>query len=167
MAINGIGHNHGDEYYTPKEVVDYFGKFDYDPATTKTNAKRLNIDNYDTITTDGLKRNWEHFDRIWVNPPFSDKASFLRKAKMTFEESKNDIFILFPIGYLTTKEFQKINISGELFVPNYRINFIFGDEGIKKSPSMGSVILKVGYENKITYLSKGQIYDTRLRKAGS
>jgi hypothetical protein len=30
------------EYYTPKSLVDMFGGFDYDPATTAEQAKRLN-----------------------------------------------------------------------------------------------------------------------------
>lgn len=33
------------EYYTPKRVVDYFGKFDYDPATTKEKAEEFGITN--------------------------------------------------------------------------------------------------------------------------
>jgi hypothetical protein len=37
------------KYYTPKSLVDMFGEFDYDPATTAEQAKRLNIPNYDTI----------------------------------------------------------------------------------------------------------------------
>ena len=36
------------EHYTPKSIVDMFGKFDYDPATTAEQAKRLGIPNYDT-----------------------------------------------------------------------------------------------------------------------
>lgn len=31
------------EYYTPKSLVDMFGEFDYDPATTAEQAKRLNF----------------------------------------------------------------------------------------------------------------------------
>lgn len=29
------------EYYTPKNVVKYFGEFDYDPATTKGESRRI------------------------------------------------------------------------------------------------------------------------------
>lgn len=52
------------EYYTPKSLVDVFGEFDYDPATTAEQAKRLNIPNYDTIDTDGLKADWTQYKRI-------------------------------------------------------------------------------------------------------
>ena len=50
--------NEQDNCYTPKYLVDYFGNFDYDPATTKEQAKYLSIDNYDTIETNGLTKNW-------------------------------------------------------------------------------------------------------------
>lgn len=43
------------EYYIPKYIVDIFGAFDYDPASTATQAAYLNIPNYDTIETNGLR----------------------------------------------------------------------------------------------------------------
>ena len=35
MAKSGVQFTKDNEYYTPKEFVDKFGKFDYDPAKTK------------------------------------------------------------------------------------------------------------------------------------
>lgn len=80
------------EYYTPKKAVNYFGTFDYDPATTKEKAEELNIKEYDTIETDGLKRNWTNFKKIWINPPFTDKYKFLQKAVETYK-ADNTIYI--------------------------------------------------------------------------
>lgn len=92
------------EYYTPKSVVDFFGKFDYDPATTKEKAAEFGITHYDTIDTDGLTSEW-NYKRIWCNPPFTIKHKFLKKAVETYEKYGNDIFILFPIEFITTKRF--------------------------------------------------------------
>ena len=64
------------EYYTPKFVVDYFGSFDYDPATTEKQAKYLGIKEYDTKETDGLLQDWTKYKNIWINPPF-DKKTFV------------------------------------------------------------------------------------------
>ena len=83
-----------DERYTPKSVVDYFGKFDYDPATTKEKAKEFGISNFDTIETDGLVQDWTQYKRIWINPPFTKKVEFLTKAVATFNETRADIFPL-------------------------------------------------------------------------
>ena len=47
MSKGKLGFNQSAiEYYTPKSLVDMFGKFDYDPATTAEQAKRLGIPNY-------------------------------------------------------------------------------------------------------------------------
>ena len=67
-----------DNCYTPKYLVDYFGRFDYDPATTKEQAEYLEITNYDTIETNGLCKEWNYY-RIWINPPFTNKFEFLKK----------------------------------------------------------------------------------------
>lgn len=75
------------EYYTPKNVVKFFGEFDYDPATTKEKAEEFGIKNYDTIETDGLKTDWSKYKRIWINPPFSDKHKFLEKAYETYRKA--------------------------------------------------------------------------------
>jgi hypothetical protein len=37
MAKANVVFTKDNEYYTPKYVVDLFGKFDYDPATTPNN----------------------------------------------------------------------------------------------------------------------------------
>lgn len=81
-----------DSCYTPKYFVNYFGSFDYDPATTKEQAEYLNINNYDTIETDGLTKEW-NFKKIWLNPPFTKKFEFLEKAVKTYKKYNNDIYI--------------------------------------------------------------------------
>lgn len=83
MAKAGLVFQKKDEYMTPKEVVEFFGPFDYDPATTKEQASYLNIPYCDTIETDGLKQDWRRFGRIWINPPFTRKFDFLNKAVET------------------------------------------------------------------------------------
>lgn len=130
------------EYYTPKSVVKYFGKFDYDPATTKEKAEEFNIKNYDTIETDGLKTDWTKYKRIWVNPPFSDKDKFIKKAYETYKKAPY-IYILFPIEFLTTKKFHNVATGGKLYIPSGRVNFESGLGKEGKSPAFGSVILKI------------------------
>ena len=133
------------EYYTPKSVVDFFGKFDYDPATTYEKAKEFGISTYDTIETNGLTTDWCRYKRIWINPPFTDKHIFLKKACDTYKLVKNDIYILFPIEFLTTKRFHDcmLGLGGKLFIPNGRINFESGLGKKGKSPAFGSVVMKI------------------------
>lgn len=108
MAKAGVVFTKDNEYYTPKLFTERFGKFDYDPATTKEKADEFGIENYDTIETDGLKSDWTQYKRIWINPPFTIKHEFFKKAVETFDKTKSDIYILFPIEFITTKRFHEI-----------------------------------------------------------
>ena len=145
MAKANVNFTKDNEYYTPKSVVDFFGKFDYDPATTKEKAEEFKILTYDTIETDGLTKDWSIYKRIWINPPFTDKHRFLKKACDTYRLCKNDIYILFPIEFLTTKRFHDCveGLGGKLYIPNGRINFQSGLGKKGKSPAFGSVVMKI------------------------
>lgn len=131
------------EYYTPKEFVDIFWKFDYDPATTKEKAEEFWIENYDTIDTDWLKKDWTKHNRIWINPPFTIKNEFLKKAWETYLLSRNDIYILFPIEFLTTSKFHNSVGGWKLYIPNGRINFQSWLWKKWKSPAFWSVVMKI------------------------
>lgn len=131
------------EYYTPKYIVDKFGHFDYDPATTKEQAEKLDILDYDTKETNGLESDWSDYNKIWVNPPFTKKFDFLKKAVDAMERGVKDIYFLLPISALTTKKFYDITIGKcpfDLYVPNGRIKFE-NKLGDSKSPAFGSVVL--------------------------
>lgn len=136
MAKAGVQFSTRDEWYTPKELVDYFEPFDYDPATTPAQAKLLGISNYDTIDTDGLKADWSSYNRIFINPPFTKKFEFLEKAVNT----DSHIFFLIPLDSLATRKFAKI-MKGKgyiLYLPNGRIKFSGAT-----SPAFGTVILEM------------------------
>jgi phage N-6-adenine-methyltransferase len=142
---NSIQFTKDNEYYTPKKIVKYFGDFDYDPATTKEKAEEFGVTNYDTIETDGLKTDWNKYKRIWINPPFSEKHKFVEKAYKTYKESKGNIYILFPIEFLTTRRFHNAakGLGGKIYIPSGRIPFESGLGKQGKSPAFGSVILKI------------------------
>lgn len=144
MAKAGLQFSRKDEWKTPREVVDFFGQFDYDPATTKEQAEYLDILDYDTIDTDGLKSDWGDYGKIWVNPPFTKKFEFLQKAVRTVSEFPVKIFFLLPAETITTKKFHEI-IGGQpyrMWVPNGRIKFEDGSGG--GSPAFGSIVLEFG-----------------------
>lgn len=133
------------EYYTPKSVVDMFGKFDYDPATTHEMAEVFNVRAWDTIETNGLTSDWRGFARIWCNPPFNRKHEFWEKACATYATARNDIKFLCPIEFLTTKRFHealnKHGLQVKIYVPSGRIKFKSGIGSNEKSPAFGSVIV--------------------------
>ena len=114
MAKANVQFTKDNEYYTPKSFVDRFGKFDYDPATTKEKAVEFEVENFDTIETDGLSQDWTKYRRIWINPPFTRKHEFLKKAWETYRIAKNEIFILFTIEFASMST---TNINGKLQYP--------------------------------------------------
>lgn len=154
MAKASVVFSKDNEYYTPKYVVDFFYPegFDYDPATCEEKAKEFGVKYYDTIETDGLAQDWTKYERIWINPPFTDKHKFLAKAVETYNIAHNSIFVLFPIEFLTTARFHDLNCKCKLFVPKGRINFESGLGKEGKSPAFGSVVIKLADENSIEYI---------------
>ena len=143
MAKANVQFTKDNEYYTPKGFVNLFGKFNYDPATTKEKAEEFGILNFDTIETNGLTQDQTKYDRIWINPPFTKKHEFLKKAWETYKKAKNEIYILFPIEFITTKRFHDSVKGGKIFIPNGRINFESGLGKKGKSPAFGSVVMKI------------------------
>lgn len=141
MSKGAICFSSDNEYYTPKAIVDRFGPFDYDPATTPEKAKELGIPSFDTIETDGLSADWSPYKRIWINPPFTIKHKFLEKA-VQYQEGR-DIFMLVPIEFLTTKRFHSLAGGGKVYLPNGRIKFESGLGKDSRSPAFGSVIIKL------------------------
>lgn len=145
MAKASVVFTKDNEYYTPKSVIDYFGKFDYDPATCYEKALEFNVKSFDTIETDGLTKDWTKYRRIWINPPFTEKHKFLQKAYETYKIARNDIYILFPIEFMTTKRFYDISkgFGGKIYIPSGRINFESGLGKKSKSPAFGSIVMKL------------------------
>lgn len=141
-----------DEWYTPAKLVNYFGQFDYDPATNDYKAREFNIPNYDTIETNGLLSDWSKYKRIWINPPFTLKKEFLIKAMETLEKKPDiEIFILLPINFLITKTFFERSKGGIIYLPNSRIQFESGNgRKATSSPAFGQVIIKLSNDGNFT-----------------
>lgn len=132
-----------DNCYTPKYFVDYFGTFDYDPATTKEQAEYLGIENYDTEETDGLIKEW-NYEKIWINPPFTKKFEFLSKAVEAYKKYNSYIYILFPIESTTTKKWYDImkDVKFKMYIPSYRIGFIV-DGKQYRSGAFGCCVIRL------------------------
>lgn len=143
-----------DECYTPKWFLKYFGDFDYDPATNKKHSEYLNIKNYDTIDSDGLKSEW-NYNKIWINPPFTKKFIFLEKAVETYKKYHNDIYILFPIESMTTRRWFEIigDTKFKIYIPNFRLGFIVDDVEYTHG-AFGIVVLKLQDNYDIELIEK-------------
>ncbi len=141
MNKNIIFSNSKDEWYTPKSIIQKFGPFDLDVATTKFNLERLNIPMGYTKEDNGLQQEW-NYKKVWCNPPFTLKKEFVDKAIEQHTKYNNDIYILLPMSF-ETKLFHKLFTYGiDIFIPDGRISFET-TKGTHKSPAFGSCILKL------------------------
>jgi hypothetical protein len=68
MAKSQVQFTKDNEYYTPKEFVSLFGRFDYDPATTKEKAEEFGLTRLLLANTNLLLR----------------RGKLIRKLKMKF-----------------------------------------------------------------------------------
>ena len=143
--------NPKDDWYTPSNIIwkleqEFAVRIDYDPATTKEVAKRMNIEHYDTIETDGLKQDWTKYKTLWINPPFTLKKEFLKKAVDTWKESGTTSFYLIRANAITNKYVYDylVNIPYAVIIPKGRINFISDGKKFDKGSHFGSLILCIG-----------------------
>lgn len=170
MAKSNVQFTKDNEYYTPKEVVEFFAqklsvrRFEYDPATTYEKAEEFGIPNFDTIDTNGLDKDWTQFDSVWINPPFTIKHEFMKKAWETYQKAKNDIYILFPIEFMTTKRFHDCVGGGKIYVPSGRLNFESGLGKQGKSPAFGSVVMKIQDKWEVELIEKDFFNQKKLLK---
>ena len=146
--------NSKDEWYTPKYIVDYFaeicGGFDLDPATTKLQAKELDIPMYCDKDCDGLSKDW--YGNVWLNPPFSNKSDWIKKAREEVDKGNCRVFLLLPSA-LETKAFHKYILGrSKMYIPNKRIKFIdSSDTHTHTTPPFTSVIFELTKEQNNTY----------------
>ena len=70
--------------------------------------------------------------------------------------AKNNIYVLFPIEFITTKRFHDIaeNVGGKIYIPSGRINFESGLGKKNKSPAFGSVVMKIQDNWEIELIDK-------------
>jgi hypothetical protein len=78
----------------------------------------------------------------------------MAKAQETYQEVKNDIYILFPIEFLTTARFHNSVMWWKLFVPSGRINFESWLWKKWKSPAFWSIVMKIQDKWEIEFIKK-------------
>lgn len=65
-----------DTWLTPRYILDRLCAFDLDPCAAESNPHWIAPKSY-TLYDDGLKSAW--FGRVFMNPPFSNTAPWIRK----------------------------------------------------------------------------------------
>lgn len=105
--------------------------FDVDVATEKNNP--LNLKKFYTKEDNSLNKEW--IGNVWLNPPYSDIATWIKKAAAEFErDNKRKIVLLIP-ARTDTKYFHKF-IVGKAEVRFVEGRLKFSKRGSAPFPSM-------------------------------
>lgn len=133
-----------DEYATPRHFVDPIadavGGFDLDPASgaehTPIAPRRYTADD------DGLSHEW--FGTVWLNPPFSGKEEWLRKAYSEFLDGNVDLaVVLLPVDTSTGWFHEYVTEANVVWFKNGRLNFDGGGNR-NRNPSFGVMLAVYG-----------------------
>jgi phage N-6-adenine-methyltransferase len=95
-----------DEYATKPDLwrplADAVGGFDVDPASGVEN-EAIAETSY-TVEDDGLTHSWD--GNVWLNPPFSDKMDWYRKAVNELNAGNADVIVALAPVDTSTQWFQ-------------------------------------------------------------
>lgn len=150
-----------DVWQTPDEIIEMLQPIDVDPCAGKDTT--IGRDANYTKADDGLTKKWH--GRVFVNPPFSDKKSWLQKA-ISEKDRTEAIFVLTPDG-TDTKSWWHEYIAAEadyIWFSKGRISYINPDTGEKaKNPTFGTAISIFGEPGEETLermSERGQLLQT-------
>ena len=130
-----------DEYGTPRSFVrpigEALGGFDLDPASGAESAPHAST-RY-TEADDGLTSEW--FGTVWLNPPFSEKARWARKARAEVADGNVETaVVLLPVDTSTSLFHDLAPDADLLWFKNGRMVFDGGD----RNPSFGVLLVVFG-----------------------
>jgi len=96
-----------DEWATPASLLrpldEAVGGFDLDPCSG-AESRSIAPETY-TAEDDGLARRW--FGSVWCNPPYSDVADWIEKARVESRREPVDVVLVLVPARTSTKWFHK------------------------------------------------------------
>ena len=133
-----------DEWATPDDFFAYceerFGKFDLDPCASDENHK---CDNYYTIEDDGLSKEWH--GKVFVNPPYSQMETWIKKAYEESRRSDTIVYFLCP-ARTDTKWFHNFALKAkELYFIKGRLKFKRPDKDKAVGAPFPSMLIRFDY----------------------
>ena len=138
-----IVHNSGKEdWYTPPHLLDAArsalgGEFDLDPASSPRANELVHADRFFTREDDGLSKPW-NARRLWLNPPFANRAivPFVNKLWDEFHERRIEAAIILTNNGTETKWAQALGeMASAICLLSRRVAFL--DESL--TPRAGAL----------------------------
>lgn len=140
MVNPALFSSNSDEWRTPKKVFDeYNAKYNFtlDAAASDENAL---CKKYYTKETNGMIKSWQD-EIVWLNPPYSEIAKWVSKARMEWEYNNATVVMLIPSRTDTRYWHEHI-------FPHAKINFIKGrlkfSESKNSAPFPSAIVIFEG-----------------------
>lgn len=143
MSKGAINFSADNEYYTPKQIVDMFGRFEYDPATTPEKAKTWASRTTTRLKQTGSNLTGQSTSQSGAIHHSQSNTSSSKRLRNTMTKRGGDVCMIVPIEFLTTKRFHAICKGAKIFLPNGRIKYESGLGKPSRSPAFGSVVIKL------------------------
>lgn len=162
-----------DEFATPswywQLVADAVGGFDLDPASGAEDEPRAST--RFTKEDDGLSQQW--FGKVWLNPPFSEKTEWLKKAHKEYHDGNAElVVILLPVD-TSTQWFHGYAADADLLhFQKGRLKFSGGGSS-NRNPNFGIMLVVFGdypdelastLENQGTVFTQGNRYQSTVQQ---
>lgn len=136
----------GDEWYTPRWLVNALGPFDLDPAAPA--RSHWTATRCYTKADDGLRLPWN--GRVFLNPPYSEPQPWVERLI----EHGNAIALFF-VRTDTKWMQQTLGVADAAFLLRGRIPFVDIEERKSGTPAAASILLAFG-ENNVKAIREAQ-----------
>jgi len=141
LFAHKIHEDSSDEFGTPPEFVrpisEAVGGFDLDPAAG-AERKPLASTRF-TQEDDGLTQEW--FGTVWLNPPFSEKTRWVRKARAEVADGNvGTAVVLLPVDTSTQLFHTHVTDAAAVCFVEGRLSFDGGDD----NPNFGVLLAVFG-----------------------
>lgn len=130
---NGPSNTITDIWLTPPWIIDKIGISDLDPCAYLPNENPIvkTAYNFFTEKENGLIQDWSKYKTVFVNPPYSDLKSWMKKCRN--EAFKGCEIIMLVFVRSETKAFQEnVKSATGINLINKRIKFL-NSSGIQKT----------------------------------
>lgn len=132
------------EWYTPAKYIEsariVLGSIDLDPCSNVTANESVKASCYYTAEEDGLLQEW--YGRIWLNPPYSDAATFIDKLLQSDEVEQAIVLVN---NATETSWFRKlVEKSSAIVFHTGRLRFVNPAGGDPTPPMQGQAFVYLG-----------------------
>jgi phage N-6-adenine-methyltransferase len=136
-----------DEWWTPPDGLDapqdVLGTIDLDPASCPEAQANVRATKYFTKADDGLAQEWG--GRVWLNPPYSNPAPWVKKLIEEYESGRvSEAILLVNDATDTTWFHEALQACSAICFMRGRIKFLHRDKGETGPARQGQNFLYFG-----------------------